>query len=50
MEELQVDLNEWLEHYNTERPHRGCRNMGKRPIETFETGPQIRKEAEKKTA
>lgn len=31
---LQVDLDAWLIHYNTERPHRGYRNMGRRPVET----------------
>lgn len=33
-ESLQVDLDEWLVHYNNERPYLGYRNMGKRPIET----------------
>jgi len=32
---LQEDLDAWLHHYNHERPHRGYRNMGKRPIETI---------------
>lgn len=31
---LQADLDTWLAHYNTERPHRGYRNMGRRPIDT----------------
>jgi Integrase core domain len=31
---LQVDLDKWLVHYNTERPHQGYRNMGRRPIDT----------------
>jgi hypothetical protein len=35
VEELQTDLDAWLIHYNTERPHRGYRNMGKRPIDTI---------------
>lgn len=34
--ELQVDLDQWLVYYNTERPHHGYRNMGKRPIDTVE--------------
>ena len=34
-EELQKDLDTWLIHYNNERPHRGYRNMGKRPIDTI---------------
>jgi hypothetical protein len=29
VEELQADLDKWLE------PHRGYRNMGRRPIETI---------------
>lgn len=33
---LQADLDTWLVHYNTERPHHGCRNLGRRPIETIE--------------
>ena len=36
LEELQKDLDEWLKHYNYERPHQGYRNMGRRPIETIE--------------
>jgi transposase InsO family protein len=34
VEALQADLDDWLAHYNTERPHLGYRNMGRRPIET----------------
>lgn len=30
------NLDAWLVHYNTERPHRGYRNLGRRPIETIE--------------
>ncbi len=36
VEALQVDLDAWLVHYNTERPHQGYRNRGRRPIETIE--------------
>ena len=32
---LQADLDAWLVHYNTERPHLGYRNQGRRPIETI---------------
>ncbi|WP_126427045.1 IS481 family transposase [Brevibacillus marinus] len=35
LDELQRDLDAWLVNYNMERPHRGYRNMGKRPIETI---------------
>jgi transposase InsO family protein len=34
VEALQGDLDQWLVHYNTERPHLGYRNQGRRPIET----------------
>lgn len=33
---LQQDLDRWLVYYNTERPHQGYRNQGRRPIETLE--------------
>ncbi|NDW45789.1 transposase [Ruegeria sp. PrR005] len=33
VEALQANLDTWLIHYNTERPHLGYRNMGRRPIE-----------------
>lgn len=36
VEALQVDLDAWLVHYNTERPHQGYRNQGRRPMETIE--------------
>ena len=41
---LQADLDAWLIHYNTERPHRGYRNMGRRPIDTVNLFQQIVKE------
>ncbi|SFY37567.1 Integrase core domain-containing protein [Paracoccus pantotrophus] len=34
VEVMQADLDAWLVHYNTERPHLGYRNMGRRPVET----------------
>ena len=34
LKKLQADLDAWLVHYNTERPHLGYRNMGRRPVET----------------
>lgn len=36
VEALQNDLDEWLYHYNYERPHLGYRNLGKRPADTVE--------------
>ena len=41
VEELQEDLDQWLEYYNNQRPHRGYRNMGRRPIETLEEGKKL---------
>jgi transposase InsO family protein len=35
---LQTDLDQWLEHYNTQRPHQGYRNKGRKPIESFRLG------------
>lgn len=33
---LQQELDQWLHHYNYERPHQGYRNRGNRPIETVQ--------------
>lgn len=35
VERLWADLDAWLQHHNTERPHLGYRNQGRRPIETI---------------
>ena len=32
LDDLQARLDAWLVHYNHERPHRGYRNMGRRPV------------------
>ena len=50
LEALQKDLDEWLTYYNHKRPHRGYRNQGRRPIETFEIGKQRRIELSKEAA
>ena len=50
VEELQKDLDQWLHYYNHERPHRGYRNMGKRPIETIEYGKVVKKQMTEKKA
>ena len=50
VEELQQDLDAWLHAYNYERPHRGYRNMGRRPIETIEAGKVIKEQGTKKQA
>lgn len=42
---LQADFDRWLVHYNTERPHRGYRNMGRRPIDTINAYLNVREEA-----
>lgn len=44
VEELQNDLDQWFHRYNYERPHRGYRNMDRRPIETMEAGKIIKKQ------
>jgi transposase InsO family protein len=36
VEVLQAELDDWLHHYNHERPHLGYRNQGRRPWETVE--------------
>lgn len=36
IEQLQADLDDWLIHYNTERPHQGYRNRGRRPLDTVQ--------------
>jgi hypothetical protein len=38
MEELQVDLDEWLAYYNHERTHQGKMCCGRTPIDTFVDG------------
>ena len=44
VEKLQEALDKWLHHYNYERPHRGYRNIGKRPIETIEAGKIVKEQ------
>ncbi|MBX7253997.1 MAG: IS481 family transposase [Candidatus Promineofilum sp.] len=36
LDELQAALDDWLVYYNTQRPHQGYRNMGRRPRETID--------------
>ncbi|MBN2280341.1 MAG: IS481 family transposase [Candidatus Marinimicrobia bacterium] len=48
VEELQIELDKWLDYYNNERTHRGYRNMGKRPVETIIEGKKKVKEKLKK--
>lgn len=41
IDELQKDLDVWLYYYNHERSHQGYRNMGKKPVETFEESKRL---------
>jgi hypothetical protein len=43
-EQLQADLDSWLDNYNNERTHQGKQYDGRTPIETLFDGKQIRKE------
>jgi transposase InsO family protein len=36
VDELQNDLDAWLDEYNYQRPHQGYRNQGRRPFETVQ--------------
>jgi transposase InsO family protein len=44
MEELQVDLEEYLRKYNNQRPHSGKHCYGKTPMQTFRESVKIAKE------
>jgi len=44
MEELQVDLDEYLRKYNEQRPHSGKYCYGKTPMQTFRESLKIAKE------
>lgn len=41
LDELQVDLDEWLVEYNTERTHQGKHCNGRTPMQTFLEGKKI---------
>ncbi|MGR5096039.1 IS481 family transposase [Vibrio maritimus] len=41
MEELQKDLDEWMDYYNNHRTHQGKMCCGRTPIETLEDGKKI---------
>ena len=41
VEELQVDLDQWITYYNTERTHQGKMCCGRTPIETMIDGQKI---------
>ena len=44
VEQLQQDLDEWLDYYNNERTHQGKKCCGRTPIETLLDGKKIWKE------
>jgi len=44
IEELQADLDEWIAHYNQERPHSGRYCYGKTPTQTFQESKHMAKE------
>jgi len=46
LEELQTDADEWISHYNSERPHSGKYCYGKTPLETFQESKHLAKEKE----
>ncbi|EEW6031987.1 transposase, partial [Escherichia coli] len=41
LDTLQSDLDEWLAHYNNERPHQGKMCNGRTPMETLLDGKRI---------
>lgn len=44
LEQLQTDLDSWLNYYNNERPHSGKYCYGKTPMETFMATKHLAKE------
>jgi transposase InsO family protein len=44
LEELQADLDEWMEEYNESRPHQGRWCYGKTPMQTFLDSIELAKE------
>lgn len=44
LEELQKDLDIWLEYYNTERPHSGKHCYGKTPMQTWNDSLHLTKD------
>lgn len=41
LEELQLDLDEWVHYYNNERTHQGKMCCGRTPMQTFLEGKKI---------
>ena len=46
IEELQKDLDDWIEEYNMQRTHSGKYCYGKTPMETFRDAKHLAKEKE----
>ena len=44
IEELQADLDLWIQYYNEERPHSGRYCYGKTPMQTFEDSKDLAKQ------
>jgi transposase InsO family protein len=44
IEELQTDVDQWIEYYNKERPHSGKYCFGKTPMQTFLDSIQLAKD------
>lgn len=44
LEELQADLDAWMEEYNHQRPHQGRWCYGKTPLQTFKDSVSLAKE------
>lgn len=44
IDELQADLDAWLQRYNNSRPHQGKRCQGRTPMETFRENLPLAKE------
>lgn len=46
VEELQLDVDEWLKQYNAFRPHSGPRCYGKTPLQTFQDSKKIAQQSQ----
>jgi hypothetical protein len=44
IEQLQIDLDEWINFYNNERSHQGKVCEGRTPMQTLQDGKRIWKE------
>ena len=44
IEQLQIDLDQWIDYYNNERTHQGKVCEGRTPMQTLQDGKRIWKE------